>query len=544
MLDSPESTVVNNELGPKIKEFVNKCLEYHEKFDIEWRKKGRVSYHNENHVNATLDAAQKLVDAALKDNNDPLGILNDLQIWNDNHRDAVVGQDDFIYVVRMAFAAHDLGNIAYVENGKIIYLDKYQADGAEDRSKQIAERLISQSKLTDDQKRRFLPLITHLIDQTKYFFDEGGKDKLFARFVRVVDQIGGNLFSKDYPNDQQDLSLGVLYETIYEKGESTFTPNVLFNFVVNRFPELVEDENLRNNILRIFGKSLPNKIEYNENQITIKKEALAFLHGIHPELPIMYIKTKLLKDEDYKSFIYHDFKDIINPFSILSLDNFLEHFPELYNAYISILDLLKKREIDNQKIKLLLEFIKRFFLDNPKFNEKINFPIAFTNIVFVKIANFSLFDLLIIDFLNQPTNEKLNSIKMTSIALEDISQFFRPEELQIGDRIRGRQVNAFYTVIIFNLLKNARRYSNKIILDLDENGNIFVENLSQTNLPSEDRLFQLQGKGSDKKANTGYGLFISKFLALSEGIDIIPTSNKNENGTYTIRFTIIEKSNQ
>lgn len=485
-------------------------------------------------------------ESSAEENNDPLGIKGDLEKWNNEHPNLKIKDNEFSFVVRMAFAAHDLGNIAsgFDENGNIVFLDKYQAKDAEERSKEIAKFLISQSSLDDDQKRRFLPLITHLIDQTKYFFDEGGKDKLFARFVRVVDQIGGNLFSKDYPNDQQDLSLGVLYETIYEKGESTFTPNVLFNFVVNRFPELVEDENLRNNILRIFGKSLPNKIEYNENQITIKKEALAFLHGIHPELPIMYIKTKLLKDEDYKSFIYHDFKDIINPFSILSLDNFLEHFPELYNAYISILDLLKKREIDNQKIKLLLEFIKRFFLDNPKFNEKINFPIAFTNIVFVKIANFSLFDLLIIDFLNQPTNEKLNSIKMTSIALEDISQFFRPEELQIGDRIRGRQVNAFYTVIIFNLLKNARRYSNKIILDLDENGNIFVENLSQTNLPSEDRLFQLQGKGSDKKANTGYGLFISKFLALSEGIDIIPTSNKNENGTYTIRFTIIEKSNQ
>lgn len=172
----------------------------------------------------------------------------------------------------MAFAAHDLGNIVsgFDKNGNIIFLDKYQANGAEERSKQIAEHLISKLSLNDDQKRKFLPLIAYLIDQTKFLFDEGGENKPFARFVRVVDQIGGNLF-----NSQDNRVIGLIFENVFEQGTYTIKdPNYFFNFVINRFPQLVGEESKIKDILSIWGKELPQKEIYIDKPITIKESDL------------------------------------------------------------------------------------------------------------------------------------------------------------------------------------------------------------------------------------------------------------------------------
>ncbi len=263
------------ELNQPVENIIRGCLNLHKNFDKEWKNQGRISYHNENHVRATLVAAEKLVKAAFNIENpqDPLGLKNDLNKWNELNPEGKVTEEEFLDVVRLAFSFHDLGNIAKLnEKGEIEYLDIYRAQGAEERSVQIAEKIINESSLTDDQKKRFLPLVSHLIRQTTYQPSENDKGRPFASSARVIDQVGGNLF-----NGQEARVLGLIEENVHESegGDFSFTPNKFFNFVRIRFPQLVDDENLRIQITQIFGVSLPEEIPNLKDQnITLTQSDL------------------------------------------------------------------------------------------------------------------------------------------------------------------------------------------------------------------------------------------------------------------------------
>lgn len=270
MIDNDPVLINGQELKSKIESIRSKCLEYHQEFDKEWREKGRISYHNENHIMATLKAASFLVDAAFNRSDDPLNLKEDLEKWNQEHPSEQITENEFDYVVQIAFACHDLGNIARLDEEKISYLEKYTSDNAEERSKQIAEKIIQQSSLSDDQKRRFLSLIKHLIAQTTFQPKEQDLNQPFSIFTRVVDQIGGNLF-----NTQEDRVYGLIQEFVYEKETFSFIPANFFNFVRLRFPQLVNDEGKRNKILEILGKNLPVEIEgFRQDQVTITKDDL------------------------------------------------------------------------------------------------------------------------------------------------------------------------------------------------------------------------------------------------------------------------------
>lgn len=225
---------------------INEALSYHREFD---NNRQQPSFHNENHIKAVLEALEKLIIAA-KNGNDPLRIKEDLERWNkENNIDPPITLEEFWFIALIAFACHDLGNIATLENGKLKFLYQYTSKDAEERSKLIAKYLLNQMGLEEEIQKIWLPLIEYLIDQTKFQPDDPSKP--FAIFVRVVDQIGGNLFNED----RIKSILGLIYEIANEEGRNKkFNPHYFYNFPHLRFPELVPDERTRKAILNIWKK--------------------------------------------------------------------------------------------------------------------------------------------------------------------------------------------------------------------------------------------------------------------------------------------------
>jgi hypothetical protein len=281
------SSLANLELIniPKIEnqELIKNCLSIHAEFDRRWKKeKGHLaSYHNENHIQATIKAANQLINKAFNGEIDPLDLRGDLQRWNQENPNAQITESEFLEAVCLAFSMHDLGNIAcgvkFDEKGVLQpdYLDGYMAEGAEERSIQIAREIIGRSELDEEKKRRYLPLIEYLINQTVFKPQKPSqedKNKPFYIFVQVVDQIGGNLFNTQ---SREESVIGLIEENVFEKykkGETfIFNPYRFLNFVNLRPPGLVGDEKA-DMIFQAFGKEKPSMIDAKDEQITIKPE--------------------------------------------------------------------------------------------------------------------------------------------------------------------------------------------------------------------------------------------------------------------------------
>jgi hypothetical protein len=270
---------------PKIEnqELIKNCLSIHAEFDRRWKEeKGHLaSYHNENHIQATIKAATQLINKAFNGEIDPLDLRGDLQRWNQANPNAQITKSGFLEAVCLAFSMHDLGNIAcgvkFDEKGnlQLDYLDGYRAQGAEERSIQIAREIIGKSGLDEEKKRRYLPLIEYLINQTVFKPQKPSqedKNKPFYIFVQVVDQIGGNLFNTQ---SREESVFGLIEENVFEKykkGETfIFNPYRFLNFVNLRLPDLVGDEKA-DMIFQAFGKEKPSMIDAKDEQITIKPE--------------------------------------------------------------------------------------------------------------------------------------------------------------------------------------------------------------------------------------------------------------------------------
>jgi len=272
----PEKQGDKEKNDPKVKEIIQLSLNFHKEFDRRWKEDKRhfASYHNENHIQATIDAATQLINKAFNEEMDPLDLRKHLQNWNQANPNAQITKSEFLEVVCLAFSMHDLGNIAcgvkVDEKGdlQLDYLDGYTAKGAEERSVKIAEEIVNNSDLDEEKKNRYLLLIKHLIEQTTFQPTDEDKNKPFANFVRVVDQIGGNLFNSQRT---EEIVAGLIEEGIFEKGEFKFNPHRFFNFVNLRLPELVGEEKV-DMIFKAFEKEKLSMIDVKDEQITIKRE--------------------------------------------------------------------------------------------------------------------------------------------------------------------------------------------------------------------------------------------------------------------------------
>lgn len=246
----PEFYFSKNE---KVKELQISSLDMHLQFDE--KRPRRFSFHNFEHIFAAVKGAMILYEKAKQENDDIFGLRVDLERWNNSHDlqgNNAISFEEFADVLRLAFSFHDLGNIADVIDGKVVLRESglYKADGAEERSIEIA-RIMLRDK---PELQKYLPLIEHLIEETKYNYlekedKEGntGNARPFAVFVRVVDQIMTNYLRRDYP----EFIEGLQEEAIDEKKEplskekienftTTRLPELLVNLPQDRFPRLSE----------------------------------------------------------------------------------------------------------------------------------------------------------------------------------------------------------------------------------------------------------------------------------------------------------------
>jgi hypothetical protein len=242
----------------------------HNGFDKAHGRNPEDAFHNTHHVVAVSNAADALWKAAfpaetklvsnrrgidyqheqIDNNRDPLDLSRQLREWNENHGTQIT-PEQFFHAIKIAIALHDIGNIADSlqenNNGYISIVfhpdGAYKAQGAEKRSKDIAEKLLTSLKVAPE----IIELVKHLILETTYNYSDPQSPAIFGVFMRVVDQIGNAYF-----NENPYHVIGLLNEMVAENSEAVFDPDYFFNFPVQRFPQLVTDENVRAVIIAIF----------------------------------------------------------------------------------------------------------------------------------------------------------------------------------------------------------------------------------------------------------------------------------------------------
>ncbi|BDQ05008.1 MAG: hypothetical protein KatS3mg084_0526 [Candidatus Dojkabacteria bacterium] len=243
----------------------------HGGFDEKHGRSPKNAFHNTYHIIAVSNAAEALWRAAFStepkrvrnrrgiydgheqiyNSRDPLDLSGQLQEWNENHGTQIT-PEQLRYAIKIAVALHDIGNIAVSlkedSNGDISIVfhtdGVYKAQGAETRSKDIAEKLLTLSKVSPE----IIELVKHLILETTYNYSDPQSPAIFGVFMRVVDQIGNAYF-----NENPWHVIGLLREMVAENSETVFDPEYFFNFPVQRFPQLVTDENVRTAINFIFN---------------------------------------------------------------------------------------------------------------------------------------------------------------------------------------------------------------------------------------------------------------------------------------------------
>jgi hypothetical protein len=263
-MDSPDMPRAPEKTLP-VEAIFTQCLKWHDEFDrTVWQ--GRESYHNRHHVMASCTAADLIIESVINGEEDVLGIKQDLEKWNLEHTGDNWTLEEFRGAVKNAFAAHDLGNVAekmIVKNGKpeLVFLKKYTAVGAEERSVEIAGSIIDAEEMSLAQKVRYKELVKHLVKETT--IDYGDQAAMFRVLMRVSDQIGGHLLTT-----QKNGQLGLLREIITENPEAAkgFDYEALgrfFRYPVRRFPELLPFSDAQQHLVKNVWK---RKEEFDKNK--------------------------------------------------------------------------------------------------------------------------------------------------------------------------------------------------------------------------------------------------------------------------------------
>lgn len=245
----PENYLSKNE---EVKELQNRSLNLHLEFDE--KISGRLSFHNFEHIFAAVKGAMILYDEAIN-GNDIFNLMKDLNDWNKNKKEEEqISFEEFADVLRLAFSFHDLGNIAEVINGKVVLRENglYEADGAEERSIEIAKILLANHQ----QLQKYIDLICHIINETKFNFNEdGGESRPFAVFVRVVDQIMTNYLRRDY----SEFIEGLQQEAIDER-KKPLEENTIKDFPKTRLSQLLvgfNSEEIKQKLAKIMNPYIP-----------------------------------------------------------------------------------------------------------------------------------------------------------------------------------------------------------------------------------------------------------------------------------------------
>lgn len=227
------------------------------------------SYHNENHILATLASSSQAV-AHVVDGTDPFGIQEGLDKWNTTHKTSF-SLAEFEKSLQVAFACHDLGNITHTpqieykdDNVVFDYEDHYdwKPGATETRSTDIAHSLLNHflaPVLNGLAFRQIHDLVLHLIQNTIYVV-ENQPTIPFWTLVQTIDQVGSYYFCKQ----DKDLNTAGFMNELCAANYAPYKLNHFINFVADRLVYLNPDPAIQKEIIEVFnsqGQNLEDSLQ-------------------------------------------------------------------------------------------------------------------------------------------------------------------------------------------------------------------------------------------------------------------------------------------
>jgi hypothetical protein len=221
------------------------------------------SYHNERHVAAVCDGIEAIF-LALEAGSDPFGIGREAFRWAESTGEAEPGPEALRVAFGVAFACHDLGNIAASERISMdagglgleharIYDSSalYSTPAVEIRSAAIAHGLLLARGGACGRVPVLARLVEHLVLQTVFHFEKVSDVAPFWLVTQVVDMIGSYFF---LPTTRFEAIAGLFAEMrVQRPGSISVLP--FLSSLEERFEKLVADPGARQEVLEIFERN-------------------------------------------------------------------------------------------------------------------------------------------------------------------------------------------------------------------------------------------------------------------------------------------------
>ena len=218
------------------------------------------SYHNERHVSAVSDGVDAVF-AALAAGSDPFGIVPGARRWAAATGDAEPGVDVLRTAFGVAFACHDLGNIAAsarispeatglgLEHARLYDSSAlYSTPAVEIRSAAIAHALLLARSGERGEAAGLASLVEHLVLQTVFHFEKVFDDAPFWLPMQVVDMIGSYFFL----STTRFEAIAGLFAEMRVQRPGSIPVQPFLSSLEERFEKLVADPGARREVLEIF----------------------------------------------------------------------------------------------------------------------------------------------------------------------------------------------------------------------------------------------------------------------------------------------------
>ena len=221
------------------------------------------SYHNERHVAAVCDGIEAVF-AAFEAGSDPFGMARGARSWAESTGEREPGAESLRIAFGIAFACHDLGNIAASEqislDGSGLGLEHarlydssalYSTPAVEIRSAAIAHALLLSKGGDCGRTPALARLVEHLVLQTVFHFEKVSDAAPFWLPMQVVDMIGSYFFLS---TTRFEAIAGLFAEMrVQRAGSISVLP--FLSSLEERFEKLVADPVARREVLEIFERN-------------------------------------------------------------------------------------------------------------------------------------------------------------------------------------------------------------------------------------------------------------------------------------------------
>lgn len=221
------------------------------------------SYHNSRHVAAVCDCVEEVF-SALDESADPFGLERDGRRWAESTGEPVPDRGTLRTALGVAFACHDLGNIAASDRVALSadglgldlapYYDSsalYGTPAVELRSAAIARSLLHSIGGDCGRVPALARLVSHLVLQTVFHFEKVSDEAPFWLPMQVVDMIGSYFFLSA---SRMEAIAGLFAEMRVQKpGRVAVLP--FLASLESRFDRLLPEPAARRAVLDVFERN-------------------------------------------------------------------------------------------------------------------------------------------------------------------------------------------------------------------------------------------------------------------------------------------------